>query len=80
MVTPARYRGMRAHPGLTQVGAARLLAVDDRTSRHWAQKGLCDGPADILLRLLLAQRITRANGGEVMSLLVEIAIKAGGRR
>jgi len=47
-MTPAQYRGVRAHLGLTQVGAARLLTVDDWTSRHWAQKGLSDGPADML--------------------------------
>jgi hypothetical protein len=38
--------------------AARLLGIDDRTSRRWAQNGVNGGSAQILLRLLLAGRIT----------------------
>lgn len=35
-MTPDKYREAIAALGLTQVGAARLLDVDERTSRRWA--------------------------------------------
>ena len=57
-MTPQRYRDALAHLGLTQVGAARLFGVDDRTSRRWAKRGL-HGTADTLLRLLLSQKVTQ---------------------
>jgi hypothetical protein len=41
---------------LTQAAAARLLGIDGRTSRRWAQYGI-HGTSEILLRLLLTGRI-----------------------
>ena len=38
-------------PPFTQVGAARLLGVNEATSRRWARFGVT-GTAEILLRLL----------------------------
>jgi hypothetical protein len=38
-MTPAQYRDALARLDLTQVAAARLLGIDDRTSRRWAQYG-----------------------------------------
>jgi hypothetical protein len=57
MMTPTQYRDALARLGLTQVAAGRLLGVGDRTSRRWARHGV-HGAAVILLRLLLAGRIT----------------------
>ena len=57
-MTPSRYRDALARLGLTQVAAARLLGIGDRTSRRWARYGL-SGPAVILLRLLLTRRISQ---------------------
>ena len=57
-MTPSHYRDALARLGLTQVAAARLLGIGDRTSRRWARYGL-SGPAVILLRLLLTRRITQ---------------------
>jgi hypothetical protein len=59
-MTPAQYRDALARLNLTQVGAARLLGIDDRTSRRWAQHGT-HGPSEILLRLLLAGRLRPAD-------------------
>jgi hypothetical protein len=56
MLSPAQYRDVLDRLGLTQVAAARLFAVGDRTSRRWARDGL-RGTPEILLRLLLAGRI-----------------------
>src|SRR5262245_60671623 len=59
-MTPAQYRDALARLGLTQGAAARLLGVEDRTSRRWARQGT-RGAAVILLRLLLTGRITPAD-------------------
>jgi hypothetical protein len=55
-MTPAQYRDALARLDLTQVAAARLLGINDRTSRRWAQYG-AHGTSEILLRLLLTGRI-----------------------
>jgi hypothetical protein len=55
-MTPAQYRNALFHLGLTQVAAAQLLGVDDRTSRRWARYGV-RGTSEIVLRLLLSGRI-----------------------
>jgi hypothetical protein len=62
MMSPPQYRDALTRLGLTQVAAARLLGVGDRTSRHWAQYGV-RGTADILLRLLLSGRIAPPDQG-----------------
>ena len=36
-MTPAQYRDALTRLGLTQAAAARLLGIDDRTSRRWAR-------------------------------------------
>jgi hypothetical protein len=56
-MTPPQYRDALARLSLSQLAAARLLGVGDRTSRRWARQGV-NGTAVILLRLLLAGRIT----------------------
>lgn len=54
-MTPDEYRTTIEHLGLSQVAAARLLGVDDRTSRRWAS-GERDipPPVDRFLRYLIA--------------------------
>jgi hypothetical protein len=59
-MTPAQYRDALARLDLTQVTAAGLLGIDDRTSRRWAQYG-AHGTSEILLRLLLTGRIKPAD-------------------
>jgi DNA-binding transcriptional regulator YiaG len=36
MNSASEYRGLIAQLGLSQIRAARLLGVDERTSRRWA--------------------------------------------
>lgn len=54
-MTPDEYRAAIETLGLSQVAAARLLGVDDRTSRRWAS-GERDvpPPAVRFLRYLIA--------------------------
>ena len=59
-MTPAQYRDALTRLGLTQAAVARLLGIDDRTSRRWARHGT-RGTSEILLRLLLAGRIRFAD-------------------
>jgi hypothetical protein len=56
-MTAAQYRTALAQLGLTPTAAARLLCVDQRTSRRYACRGVC-GPPEILLKLLLTRRIS----------------------
>ena len=60
-MTSTEYREAIAALGLNQAGAAKLLGVDDRTSRRWA----CDErevPETVarFLRLMIARKITPA--------------------
>lgn len=50
-VTANQYRAALDRLGLSQIGAAKLFGVGDRTSRRWAEHGVT-GTAEILLRLL----------------------------
>jgi hypothetical protein len=59
-MTAAQYRDALSRLGLTQMAAARLLGIDDRTSRRWAQYGT-HGTSEILLRLLLTGRLRPAD-------------------
>jgi len=59
-MTANQYRAALAKLDLTQVGAARLFGVNDVTSRRWAKNGVT-GTVAILLRLLLAKKITIAD-------------------
>jgi hypothetical protein len=56
-LTANQYRAALAKLELTQVGAARLLGVGERTSRRWAEEGVT-GSAAILLRLMVAGKVT----------------------
>lgn len=60
-MTADEYRAALAALDLSQVGAARLLGVDERTSRRWAN-GERDvpPPADRFLRFLIARGISAA--------------------
>lgn len=54
-MTPDEYRSAIESLGLTQAGAARLLGVDERTSRRWAcgERDI-PPPAQRFLRYLIA--------------------------
>lgn len=56
-MTANQFRALLGRLELSQLGAARLLKVGDRTARRWAESGV-DGPPAILLRLLAAGKIT----------------------
>lgn len=56
-MTSQQYRDALAVLGLTQVGAARLLGVNEATSRRWAAHGVT-GTAAILLRLLVLEKVS----------------------
>lgn len=66
-MTADQYRDTIETLGLTQNGAARLLGVDERTSRRWAL-GERDipPPADRFLRYLIA---TKRTGEQAMKVL-----------
>jgi DNA-binding transcriptional regulator YiaG len=54
-MTPDEYREAIERLDLSQVGAARLLGVDERTSRRWAiGERPIPGPAERFLRYLIA--------------------------
>jgi hypothetical protein len=59
-MTSTQFRAALARLDLTQVGAARLFGVGERTSRHWAEVGV-SGAHAILLHLMLAGKITAAD-------------------
>jgi DNA-binding transcriptional regulator YiaG len=56
-MTAQQFRAALKRLQLSQLGAARLLNVGDRTARRWAENGV-SGPAEILIRLLVAGKIT----------------------
>lgn len=66
-MTPDEYRETIDKLGLSQVAAARLLGVDGRTSRRWAN-GERDIPAPAVrfLQYLIA---TRKTGAQAMRAL-----------
>ena len=66
-MTADEYRNAIARLELSQVAAARLLGVDDRTSRRWAT-GERDvpGPAARFLNYLIA---TKKTGEQAMRVL-----------
>lgn len=66
-MTADEYRASIETLGLSQVAAAKLLGVDDRTSRRWAT-GERDvpPPAARFLRYLIA---TRKTGEQAMKVL-----------
>lgn len=56
-MTANQFRAALSRLELSQLGAARLLRVGERTARRWAEHGV-DGPPAILLRLLAAGKVT----------------------
>jgi hypothetical protein len=58
-MTPTQFRDALSRLGLTQIGAARLFGIAPKTVRNWASKG-CQGTIVILLRLMLAGRVSGA--------------------
>lgn len=58
-MTPAQYKKTIESLGLTQVGAARFLGVDDRTSRRWiAGEREVPEPVARFLKFLVASKVT----------------------
>ena len=63
-MTPVEYREALSRLGVTLHGAGRLLGVDPRTSRRWAEhpsmssSRAVPGPVAHLLRLLLVKGIS----------------------
>jgi len=56
-MTPDEYRAAIERLGLSQIAAARLLGVDERTSRRWAcGEREVPPPAQRFLRYLIATR------------------------
>jgi DNA-binding transcriptional regulator YiaG len=58
-MSPDDYRATLAALNLSQMGAAKLLGVDERTSRRWAiGERPVPEPVSRFLRLLLAAKIS----------------------
>jgi hypothetical protein len=62
-MTAAQYRNALAQMGLTPTAAARLLGVDERTSRRYYSSRGVSGAPEILLKLLLTRRISAGDVG-----------------
>jgi hypothetical protein len=61
-MTGNEYRAAIRRLGLSQAGAARLLGVNETTSRRWIKdKHPIPISADLLLRVMVAHRITPEN-------------------
>jgi hypothetical protein len=56
-MTPNQYRAALARLELTQLRAARLFGVGERTARRWAETGPASTAA-ILLRAMVAGDLT----------------------
>lgn len=58
-MTAKQFQAAIDRLGLSQVGAAKLFGADPRTGRRWALgERSVPGPVAILLRLMLAGKIT----------------------
>ena len=58
-MTPTQFRAALERLRLSQLGAARLFGADGRTARRWALgERSVPGPVAIILRLMLAGKIT----------------------
>lgn len=55
-MTANQFRAALARLELSQLGAARLFRVGERTARRWAESGV-NGPPAVLIRLLVAGKI-----------------------
>lgn len=56
-MTSTQYRAALDKLGLSQVGAARLFQISEKTSRNWAREGVT-GTAAILLRLMVSGKVS----------------------
>ena len=67
-MTPAEYAAILARLDLSQVGAARLLGIGERTSRRYAAGDAeIPEPTAILLRLLAAGVVTAAEIADILT-------------
>jgi hypothetical protein len=58
-MTANQYKAAIDRLGLTQVGAARFLGVDERTSRRWiADERPVPEPVARFLRFMIAAKVT----------------------
>lgn len=57
-MTPKQFNTTIQKLGLSQVGAAKLLGISDRTARRYAAKGEVPEPTAKLLRLAIAGKIS----------------------
>ena len=58
-MTPDEYRDTLTRLGLSQVGAARALGVDERTSRRWAHGEREIPPPVVVALVLMEDRVRR---------------------
>jgi hypothetical protein len=66
-MTPTQFRSALDRLGLSQLGAARLFRADGRTARRWALgERTVPKTVAILLKLMLAEKITAADIDEVV--------------
>jgi DNA-binding transcriptional regulator YiaG len=56
-LSPDEYRELLEQSGITQVGASRMLGVNEKTSRNWARNGVT-GTAAIILRLYFWDKVS----------------------
>lgn len=59
-MTAADYRDALAALDLSQVGAAKLFRVNERTSRRWAEDGDIPRAVEIALRLMIRFKVKPA--------------------
>lgn len=57
-MTANQFRAALDRLELSQLGAARLFNVSEKTARNWAREGV-NGTVVILLKLLVAGKITQ---------------------
>lgn len=68
-MTHQEYRAAIAKLGLSQRAAARLLGIDERTSRKWASGESPVSPMAVAFLTYLVR--TRASGAEALRVLAE---------
>jgi hypothetical protein len=56
-MTANQFRAVLDRLKLSQLGAAKLFGVGERTARRWAEVGTT-GPVSILLRLMVAGKVS----------------------
>lgn len=56
-MTANQFRAALTRLGLSQLDAAKLFEVGERTARRWAEVGTT-GPVSILLRLLVTGKVS----------------------